>query len=441
MRSFRQPRFRFGLALGGVALGGASIAGGCGGQPAQSPGQLVVAIDTDMALPDQVDTIELEVTVGGTTIYDYPIPVGTGPDSQPIPATLTLVAGRDPNAPATIRVLGSKGGVVRTLRQVTSTIPVGRVATLRMPVQWLCDGSAQPVAGADGGIAYQSTCGPGGTCHAGSCVPSSVDPSSLPAYQPQDVFGGGSAPPAKGHTAGACFDVIACMLGGTVETPDDPSVCTIPVPSDPSNVNVALRVANDGICDTTGTTCFVPLDGRSAEGWTMENGRAALPPAVCDRLRTGLVQGIVVSTGCPTKTQSTPPCGAWSSVTLAADASTVATGVDAGPPPTPTLLAATAPEGGTVSACCPLLADSSALYTCLCDGNRPPQLVAIDPTSGAATPAGSLSPRMPRSQYAAALAGTGAGSQVYWVDHAPATDGGSLCPVEAVPVSPSGGSA
>ena len=31
-------------------------------------------------------------------------------------------------------------------------------------------------------------------------------------------------------------------------------------------INVALGVANDGICDPTGTTCYVPLDGDSPEG-------------------------------------------------------------------------------------------------------------------------------------------------------------------------------
>jgi hypothetical protein len=94
-----------------------------------------------MALPEQIDTIELQVTVNGTTLLDYPMPVGTDGDAQPIPATLTLVAGPDPSVPATIRVIGIRNGIPRTLRQVITTVPADRVAPLRMPVQWLCAGT------------------------------------------------------------------------------------------------------------------------------------------------------------------------------------------------------------------------------------------------------------------------------------------------------------
>jgi len=391
------------------------------------PGQLIVAIDTDMALPDQIDTIDLQIVVAGTTLLDYPMPVGAGSDTQPIPATLTLVAGPDPNLPVTVRVMGQKNGITRTLRQVITTVPADRIATLRMPVQWLCDGSAQAVAQPDGSISYQSTCGPNATCKAGQCVVSQVPQSNLEEYQPQAIFGGGSAPPANGTTAGTCFDTVPCMVSGTIESPD--SQCTLAIPGGVggANVNIALRVANDGICDTTGTTCFVPLDGNSTEGWTEQSGRVALPSAVCDKLRTGLIAGVVVSTTCATKTLSDPPCGSWSSVAPVADAS-VPVADAALPSTTPILVAATAPEAGATSVCCPLTADGSLLYTCLCDGGSAVRIVAIDPASGATSPAGEFVPKYARQQYAAVLAG----GALYWADRV-AGNGGDTCPVYATP--------
>jgi len=441
MTSARRSRRKLGVGIACVALASFCVLAACSSTKETTPGQLVVAIDTDMALPDEVDTIELVVTVEGNTLFDNPMPVGVGADAQPIPATLTLVAGPDPSVPATIRVIGWKNGVPRTLRQVTSTVPTDRVATLRMPVQWLCDGTAQAASGADGGMGAESTCPDGTACQAGTCVPEALDSAGLPTYEPGSVFGGGSAPSSKGTTSGTCFDTINCMIGGSVATPGDPTTCTVPIPADTSNVNIALQVANGGICDTTGETCFVPLDGDSVEGWTVADGVAALPPAVCDKLRTGLVQAVVVSTSCPTKTASTPPCGAWSSVTQAPDSSVAAavSALDGSAPPSPTLLSSLVPNGGASSVCCPLLDDGSKLYTCLCDNVGPPRIVSVDPSSGATTAVGTFSPHSARSSpYAAAVASTRAGSQFYWLDRTSDDAGGSICPVNQTPLAAGG---
>jgi hypothetical protein len=411
-----------------------SAAVACSQNQTAPPGQLVVVLDTDMTLPDQIDTIELIVSVPGTTLLDTPLIVGSGIDAQPIPATLTLVAGPDPTVPATIRVIGLKNGVARTLRQVITTVPTDHVAMLRMPVQWLCDGTANPVADGDGGIAYQSTCGPDATCQAGQCVASQVQSSNLRTYQPELVFGGGSQPTDKGQTIGTCFDTIPCLLSGSVEVPDDQ--CTLDMPADASNVNVGLRVANDGICDTTGTTCFVPLDGASVEGWTEQNGRIALPSAVCTKLRIGLVVGVVVSTTCPTKTDAVPPCGAWSSVVPEVDGGENNV-PDASAIPTSKLLAVLTPDGAASTACCPLMADSNLLYSCVCQGTSPVQVVSIDPTSGATTSVGTFSPRASRVQYAAVMAG----GDVWWIDRTAGGDAGAVGQVFGTPALDGGSAA
>lgn len=406
----------------------ASIGGlGCHAKQ-RVPGQLIIAIDTDMALPDQIDTVELQIVIQGVTVLDNPMPVGAGVlDTQPIPATLTLVAGPDPTLPVTIRVLGIKGSTTRTLRQVITTIPQDRIATLRMPVQWLCDGTAQAVTLPDGGVGYESSCGPDATCKAGRCVESMAQPTDLEDYQPQAIFGGGPAPTAGGTTTGTCFDTIPCMVGGNLEVPDDQ--CTIDAPAgDQGNVNVALRIANDGICDTTGTTCFVPLDGDSSEGWTGSAGRIALPTSVCTKLRTGLVAGVVTSTSCPTKTDAIPPCGAWSSVAPAVDAA-APKGDAMASTPVPVLVSSTISSGGATSICCPLTADSNKLYTCSCTGSNV-QVLSIDPSAGTTTVATTLAPQSQRTQYAGVLAG----GSLFWADRTTGP-GGDTCPIHASPTN------
>jgi len=205
--------------------------------------------------------------------------------------------------------------------------------------------------------------------------------------------------------------------------PDDQ--CTVPLPaSGGANVNVGLRVADDGICDATGTTCFVPLDGKSAEGWTVENGRIALPTAVCSKLREGLVGGVVVSTVCATKSASTPPCGPWSSVKLSLDAA-AAPPLDASAPTVPSLVGdVIGSDGGSNRVCCPLMADDHALYTCACDGGGVARIVSLDPSTGVTAPVGSFEAKSWRALYSTVLAGGG----VYWVDRE-TTGGVAKCPV------------
>ena len=74
-------------------------------------GQLVVSIETDMALPQQVDTIRVQVLVHGQPYLDADYPVGTA-NGNSIPATINLLAGSNPSQPVTVRVSGGNKAVV-----------------------------------------------------------------------------------------------------------------------------------------------------------------------------------------------------------------------------------------------------------------------------------------------------------------------------------------
>jgi hypothetical protein len=354
-----------------------------------------------MAMPDQIERVRVTVTTpdasfesGVLVLHDVEYSVGDPGqfDAASIPATLAVIAGTQASRPVTIEVAGKKGDKWRTFRQVTTTVPTTRTVNLRMPIQWLCDGTAVESKPADSSpekVHLDSSCGPGKSCKAGDCVPAEVESETLEDYAPEAVYGGGAE-----ATEGKCFDTLPCMVTGSPVEPD--SECTIAA-GEASNLNVGLRVANDGICDSQKEWCFVPLNGGSDEGWKPATtaGRVHLPTEVCKKLNTGLVSGIYVSHSCATKTAGDPPCGGWSSVEQKAPPP--ADVPDAEPPANGTLLTTLAADG--LRPCCPLQSEGDKLYTCLCKGTAPQgaqpssaNLVEVDATSGRSRTVSTLAP-------------------------------------------------
>lgn len=374
-------------------------------------GQLVISIQTDMSLPEQIDTIRVQVSVRGFRYLDQEYAVGTSEETR-IPATLALVAGSDPSTPVTIRVMGRRKGVWRTFREAITTVPSDRTASLRMPIQWLCDGSARTMPSADDPTRAEvrSTCDDEHSCVAGRCVPSPIEMTALPTYRPEAVFGGSAVP-----KQGTCFDTVACMTRGSVVEPRTAD-CTIAKPAGVDQLNLALRVASGGICDASGGTCFVPLDAGSGEGWvvTPAGDRVALPPAVCGKLARGEVSGVYLSTVCASKTEALPVCGAWSSVEGG-----VATPPADAPPPPPVARALlslhTAATDGVP--CCPLMPGAPGqVLTCMCPSKETARVVALELASQTVRPVMeiALTPDRANLTFAAAVFDR----TLYWVDAA-----------------------
>ena len=346
----------------------------------QTKGGLVVSFETDMALPQQVDTMHVSVVVRGQYLLDRDYQLGTQVD-HPLPATLVLDPGDNPSVPVTVRMAGRKQSMWRTYREFTSTIPDGRTALVRMPLQWLCDDTATTVKeeNSTGQLEEHATsmCGDDNTCRAGQCVPSMIDQTALPDFHNGDVFGDSDDP-----LHGSCFDVVACMAVGSIVTADGD--CSVPMPkngdsTDPTQVNVALRVTNGGVCDRTQTMCFVPLNGDDPEGFQFAGDRLKLPPAACTKQKQGLVNAIYTSAACATKKPAYPPCGTWSSVPDAQAITPESTAMKkAGasgsltpvPPPAPTLIDQLAGSDQSLP-CCSLSLDVGQLYACVCEPGSP----------------------------------------------------------------------
>ncbi|HET9959744.1 MAG TPA: hypothetical protein VFQ61_34865, partial [Polyangiaceae bacterium] len=284
---------------------------GCGGDTSPRKGQIMLALQTDMNIPTDVSHVRIVVLKNGALKFDQKYRVGK--DGEEIPATLGIIASDNASDTTEVRVLSYQGSKVRTLNRVVTTIPTNRVATLNVPIQWLCDGQVKSSdAAADG---FDSSCDdPEAACIAGECRKVYVDSVTLPDFELADVTGGSAVP-----EEGLCYDTAACLDLGRDITPD--AQCQIAVPKKLlPKLNVGLRLPKDGggICGDAGN-CYIPLDSNPDSGFRVVDGSkdpaiVALPKAACTKLASGDAAAVRVSDACVTKTPSIPTCGPWTSV-------------------------------------------------------------------------------------------------------------------------------
>ena len=286
-----RPRARskpFGRAFSLLGLAGLALS--CSDDP-KPRGQLMIAITTDMSITKDLDEVRVEISrADGTKIPDRQIPIlpsQPAPFGKPLPGTIAIVpadaGGQALHVRLTARHLDPASGErkSRVVREAIVKVPTDRVALLRMPLRWLCDGQ---VVAAEGD-SFRSDCAENETCKAGVCQPADVDANDMPDYSAAQVFGGGEA-----HGIGSrCLDAQACFADAQVLAPDS-SDCTVPLPdgADPSRLNVALVMPPEsaGHCpDDTAPSghCYLPLDSDPEEGFSISDGRLKLPAAACQR--------------------------------------------------------------------------------------------------------------------------------------------------------------
>lgn len=297
------PKTHWCLPLTGRWLAAVGLLFACGEETATQQGQLMLAVTTDLEVPRDVDGLKLEVLTFGSTQFSHSYELG--PTGLRLPATLGIVAGDDPATPVTIRVIASRGTQARFVRDVVTTVPGDRLATLEVKIEWLCLDEV-----AESEEVLSSTCGEDQTCVAGECIATGIDSAELPNYRPAAVFGGGD-----GSGTGECFDTLACFAAGyTVSV--DPSRCVAKGAAGRSSLeelSIALAPMDaEGICGTG--FCLVPLDAGSDAGWHTQGEDVLLPPAVCSKLLDGDLLGVVATTACQQKTVGLPTCGPWSSI-------------------------------------------------------------------------------------------------------------------------------
>ena len=305
---------RAGLVLAVAAGAPPLVASGCSKDDEVVPAKgLMLALRTDMSIPQGVSSMRIEVLTNGVPKLANEYFLGPAPDKTSLPGTLALLPPSDPKLPVLIRVIArTEQGKAVVLREVTTTVPDDRLVMLPIGIQWLCwDSVVEDASNPTEPKFSNKECDPDKTCIAGSCQTKQVDSATLAPYDPTQIFGGAKAAGSKGQ----CFDTTTCFGGGVAETPD--GSCTLAAPpagqEDKYNVALVLPKGNtSGICSDT--SCLVPLERDDQDGWKLEGGRVKLPPSVCQKLGNSIA-AVATSTSCNTKTAGIPTCGPWSSVT------------------------------------------------------------------------------------------------------------------------------
>ncbi|MFO0679507.1 MAG: hypothetical protein U0169_23475 [Polyangiaceae bacterium] len=346
-RGMRARVRRLATVMGSASVVFVLLATAC--STAKEEGGIVLALQTDLSLPKDVNVVRIVISIDGedAPVHDQEYPVGPGPTDTKIPATLVVRPSKtNPKARMRAKVIAIKDSIVvdgvpvkkpRVLREVVTVVPVdGKARTLRMPLKWLCydERSIDPNAAKTGEAT--SACGEGTTCIAGTCANSFVDPATLPDFSEDDVFG---KPRVDDATKRECFTLFACMaqpgdpsttaLAQDVTDALDVATCSVPKPEgDAAIVNVAFKSENSGsgICDDSGKRCFFPVDRATttnpedlAEGWSLDpsGARILLPKGYCttgtSTRKSPYESGarVVVSSGCASKTVTTPTCSPW----------------------------------------------------------------------------------------------------------------------------------
>jgi hypothetical protein len=298
---------------------------------APSKGSLVLAISTDMQTPKDISVVSIFVTEGSAVKLDYLGHVLPDGDVA-LPATLAIVEPDDPSTQIQIRIIGFHERTARVLRDIQTTVPHQRDGLMRIPLDFIDDGSgigtipSNYFPTATDGVAeglsgfmpsvIASKCDPMGLCSMGdpscqttvdgACSTAFVDPGTLSTYEAQEVFGDG---PVLVHGApSSCFDVASCFAKAQVVSTVTTVQCSFPFPggADLATFNVGLVTPTTGACVGPGE-CYVPLPEDPSEGWTIQSGGVVLAPSVGNRVGTGVT--VVMSTGsCPTLILSEPVC-------------------------------------------------------------------------------------------------------------------------------------
>jgi hypothetical protein len=277
-----------------------------------SSGGLVILVDTNMAVPKDIDHIDVLVTQDGKAILNEHVDLGS---NNLLPTTFELHADRSAGPSVKIQGVARSKGKARIIREAVAAIPSSGLFSLQLPLDWLCDDTAvEPQPGV-----VRSTCPDGLTCIEGVCSPEEVGPDGLTPYDPNDPKSAAAANKQGGGSkgaGGACFDARACFAGAHA-VPLDPNDCSLPTPDGAvaATLNLAVKQppGSVGVCDAS--SCLVVLDRDGPGGWNPSGGplgpRISLPKGICARAQNGTLS-IIASSACPTKTSDQEACVEYS---------------------------------------------------------------------------------------------------------------------------------
>jgi hypothetical protein len=295
----------------GMALVGAVYVGAC----ADKKGALILAINTDMKAPKDVNAVSVTVSTNGAIKHSF---IGrVTPDGEVLlPATLAIVQPDDASASIRVRVMAFQERKPRVLRDVRTTVPRdGRTGLLRIPLNFINDGMLSgpmlpngvlPPTGSTGGGPSGGTSGGGGgtsgsgggtsgsgggtsggmsssgdtvgsgaagydffgsfqppcpdienqTVIDGECKDNAIDPAALPDYDDTLVFGSGK----DGSDHAGCFDMPTCY-GGASQVQGGGSTTMAPVDGRDAGADSGIGMKTVSLTGVTIDTSTCSVNG------------------------------------------------------------------------------------------------------------------------------------------------------------------------------------
>jgi hypothetical protein len=312
-----------------AALG---LGAGTACREADTRGAIMLAFNTDLSVPKDVKSVGLYITQAGNVLHfnRYPAVESGGQYLVRFPSTFAVVSnGSATAAPVRVKVVAYREDAMGQpdafiMREAITRVPTDRTALLRMPLQYLSQGSLKTGTGVNTQSVRTlsreptpdetilSTCStPNTHLVDGECASSEIDSATLPTYDPKETFGGGSAPD---DPSASCFAVEACLDRPFPVAIDQATCTSVERVADPANLNLALETT-DGLGVCSNDQCRVVLDrveSNERGGWYLgSDGRAVLPKAVCAQFNKGNIRSVLATGRCASKDAKTPVCAAW----------------------------------------------------------------------------------------------------------------------------------
>jgi hypothetical protein len=321
---------------------------------AEQAGAVMVAMQTDMVVPKDVTHVGVFVSYDGQIKMARVVKVDAETENGRVvrlPSTLAVVSSKDfPDARVRVRVMAfqAQSGEgetallrARVARDAKFTIPKERRVLLRMPLQFINDGSASGEARKDGVLnlasrglrfsdaidtdtglgAFEFRCKDDKTSVLGDCVPSDIDASALPDFFEEDVFG------RPGQPGAACFPAGAFARGATADVVPNGDGCAAVLTVDDAVPDTSLNVGfisadKTGDCNTPFGGCVIPADGPGSQVpfYTVERSApgkrtARFPKGVCAKLGAK----VAYATGTAPKTEKMSVCSGGAAPTAGVD--------------------------------------------------------------------------------------------------------------------------
>ncbi len=124
--------------------------------------QLVVVVDTDLAIPDQLDEIVISAEGPGSSSHEASAALGE--DEPRLPRYLSFDHQKGPLGPIAVTVSGKRDGETVLTREADVSFVAGRTLVLPLHLARRC---------------VDVSCERGETCTENGCAPSAIDESSL----------------------------------------------------------------------------------------------------------------------------------------------------------------------------------------------------------------------------------------------------------------------